>query len=93
MLQLQDQAAYTEADKKRLSPHNQAMLAFMSDGNWRSLAEISEVLGIENQGTCASRLRDIKAWGVWTYTRRRLKNVHYYRLVKVMPEQLPLVEI
>jgi hypothetical protein len=85
---------YTEADKKRLRPSEAKIVAEMVDGQFYTLDILAIVLKMR-PGTIASRLRDIKASGFWSYERKRDKDVqglHWYRLYKVEPGQMPLFE-
>lgn len=56
-------ATYDPArDGKRLSKQQQAVLDVMSDGKWRSSAEVAEAIGAkpESYAAVTSRIRDIR---------------------------------
>ena len=68
-----DGATYVPAlDKNRLGRQMKQVFALMSDGQWRTLAEI-EAATWEPQASISARLRDLRKprWGSYTVNRRR----------------------
>ena len=43
----------------------------VKDGAWRTLSQITKESGVPREGSVASRLRDMKATGKWSYRRRK----------------------
>jgi predicted transcriptional regulator len=59
-------------DQNRLGRQMKQVFALMSDGQWRTLAEI-EAATWEPQASISARLRDLRKprWGSYTVNRRR----------------------
>lgn len=71
------------ADEKRLTGQLERVFTLMSDGTWRTLAEIARAVGGSEAGVSA-RLRDLRKprWGRHTVERaRRGPGLWEYRLV------------
>lgn len=69
-------------DGPRLSRQLKAVLALMSDGNWRTLAEIAQAVNA-SEASCSARLRDLRKpqFGSYTVDRHRVGGGLYrYRL-------------
>ena len=59
-------------DSDRLGDQSRRVWELMSDGNWRTLREISEAVG-SPEASVSARLRDLRKpkWGGWCVERRR----------------------
>jgi hypothetical protein len=74
----------TPADQARLTTQQQRLVGLMSDGQWRTLNQISERTGIP-QASASAQLRHLRRrkFGAHTVDRKHLGNGLYsYRLVK-----------
>lgn len=49
-----------EADKERISTLQQAVIDCMTDGNWRTLAEIRNAIGKGSEAGISARIRDMR---------------------------------
>lgn len=68
-----DGATYDKAqDAARLGKQLERVLRLMSDGHWRTLREIEDLLGYP-QASVSARLRDLRKqkFGAWDVARRR----------------------
>jgi hypothetical protein len=84
---------YTTEDETRMKPLAVRVFDLMQDGEWRTLFEIADILKVRNTGSIASRLRDFKASGAFTYERQHVPGqpgVHKYRLLRIHSGQLSL---
>lgn len=76
-----------DADRLRLNAQGQRVLDLMSDGRWRTLAEIADATG-DPQPSVSARLRDLRKpkFGGFTIERRQrdpdLPGLHEYRLAR-----------
>ncbi|TAL40788.1 MAG: hypothetical protein EPN91_12340 [Salinibacterium sp.] len=73
-------------DEVRLSEQLGAVVAIMRDGEWRTLAELAELVSAP-EASVSARLRDLRKprFGAWTVERRRVpegNGLHQYRAVK-----------
>jgi hypothetical protein len=68
----QDGPDLTDGDQRRLGAQAQAVFNLMSDGEWRTLHEISAATGYP-EASCSSRLRDYRKprFGAHHVERRR----------------------
>jgi len=68
----QQQLDLTPADHGRIAKQRAAVLAFMRDGRWRALSEISHATGAP-EASVSARLREFRKpeIGGWTVDRRR----------------------
>lgn len=74
-------------DEVRLSEQLRAVVAIMRDGQWRTLAEIAELVNAP-EASVSARLRDLRKprFGAWTVERMRVADgngLHQYRVVKL----------
>ncbi len=88
---------WTPEEQRRLQPRNQAVLDAMNGEGWVTLEQVASRVGMRNASTVASRLRDLKATGRWSYARRATgtPGIHEYRLFEAVgnPLQLELSEV
>ena len=69
-------------DKSRLTRQLDRVRELMSDGRWRTLAEIAEAVGC-SEGSGHARLRDLRKprFGLYTVRRKRIgKGLYCYQL-------------
>jgi hypothetical protein len=72
-----------ERDGSRLNKQLQAVKQLMSDGIWRSLAQIAESVGYP-EASVSARLRDLRKpkFGGYTVERKYInKGLHHYRVI------------
>jgi len=80
-----------ELDKERLKKQSERIFTLMVDGQWRTLAEISEITHA-TEASASARLRDFRKprFGAHTVQRRRRdKGLFEYRLVIRIPNPFP----
>lgn len=79
-------------DQDRLRPAQAKVLTVMQDGKWYTLNNLCARVGLRNEGSVASRIRDLKATKVYDYERRStdIPGVYEYRLFEVETGQLEL---
>jgi hypothetical protein len=79
-----DGATYTPADKARLNCQATDVWAFMRDGRWHTLREISAATN-HPEASISARLRDYRKERYGRHTVERIRvhptGVHVYRLV------------
>lgn len=78
-----------ERDNGRLFAQLKRVKELMSDGRWRTLADISEAVG-DPPASVSARLRDLrkKRWGSLTVERRhKSKGLFEYRLVNPFQDE------
>ena len=76
-------------DGERLKSQLERVKALMSDGRWRTLADIRYACG-GTEAAVSARLRDLRKdrWGAHTVERRRVPDadgLHEYRLILAEP--------
>lgn len=70
-------------DGARLKTQQEAVLALMQDGEWRTLSQIRNAIGQGSEASISARLRDLRKpkYGNLTVERRRLSlGLFEYRL-------------
>jgi hypothetical protein len=69
-------------DGARLNAQMARVLNLCTDGQWRTLKEISAATG-DPEASVSARLRDLDNWKGWKKERKHLGNgLHTYRLVR-----------
>ncbi len=83
-----------EKQRKKFTGQMKQVAEYMADGEFRTLDEIGKAIRNPNWGSCASRLRDLKAYFGYGYEKVATgqDGVYAYRLYKVNQGQLKLFE-